>query len=351
MNSNIKKFIAPKAQILIVDDNIVTLNAEKELLELYQMNVSVVQSGHECLEIIKTQKFDIIFIDHIMPNMDGIDTAIAIRNLPNQYYKNLILIALTCNDSPHIFSTYIKNGFNDFLEKPLDLGLLNRVLRTYLSRNLIIEEPITSTSKKDYDNLNIPNVDVKKALLYCGNDINKYLSLLTVAYNDGKKKCLLIKEYAHNKDLNNYMIEVHSLKSVSSIIGNHNLSLLAKQHEEASLNGDLNFIEENFNNLILQYQLFLKNIEPFTINSRVPSRNKIKRFNKDKVIELIKSVANSIDDFDLDNSFKYLDELLHYNLGKDQIDILYKVKDYLNLFDYDSAYDLTAKLNEKITIL
>lgn len=348
MNNNIKKFIAPKAQILIVDDNIVTLNIEKELLELYEINVSVVQSGHECLELIKSQKFDIIFIDHIMPNMDGIDTAIAIRNLPNQYYKNLILIALTCNDSPHIFSTYIKNGFNDFLEKPLDLRLLNRVLRTYLSRNLIIEAPTTSQSKKDYYNLNIPNIDVKKALLYCGNNINRYLSLLTVAYNDGKKKCLLIKEYALNKDLNNYMIEVHSLKSVSTILGNHKLSLLAKQHEEASLNGNLSFIEENFNNLILQYELFLKNIKPFTINSRISSKKERKGFNEIKVLELIKSVANSIDDFDLDNSFKYLDELLNYNLGKDQIDILYKVKDYLNLFDYDSAYDLTAKLSEKI---
>lgn len=225
-------FIAPKARVLIVDDNMVTLNFEKELLEQYQMNISIAKSGFECLELIKKEKFDIVFIDHIMPDMDGITTAHNIRKLSGEYYENLILIALTCNDSPNLLSNYIKNGFNDFVKKPINNKILNCVLKTYLPRNIIENCNIYNDKVNKSYYLNIPDIDLKSALIYFENDINKYLALLTVAYNDGIHKCSLIKKHALNKDIKNYMIEVHSLKSVCAIIGNYTLSNLAKQHEE-----------------------------------------------------------------------------------------------------------------------
>lgn len=340
-------FIAPKAKVLIVDDNMVTLNFEKELFQKYKMNISIAKNGFECLELIKKEKFDIIFIDHIMPDIDGISTANNIRNIPDDYYKNLTLIALTCNDSPNILSNYIKNGFNDFIKKPINNKILSCVLKTYIPRNVIEDCNIFNKEiTKSYD-LNIPNIDLKNAFIYFENDINKYLSLLTVAYDDGINRCSLIKKYALNRDIKNYMIEVHSLKSVCAIIGDYNLSDLASQHEEEALNGNLEFVIKNHENIIMKYEAFLSNIRPFIIPSKIPHLNVLKKFNKTKVLNLIKSLINSIDDFDLDESFKCLDELSRYNFKKIQIELLSKIKECLNIFDYDSAYTLALTLNKE----
>ena len=341
-------FIAPKAKVLIVDDNMVTLNFEKKLLEQYQMNISIAKNGFECLELIKKERFDIVFIDHIMPDMDGISTANNIRKLSNEYSKDLILIALTCNDSPNLLSNYIKNGFNDFVKKPINNKILSCVLKTYLPRNTIEGYTISNTKvNKSYD-LNIPDIDLKSSLIYFENDINKYLTLLTVAYNDGIHKCPLIKKYALNKDIKNYMIEVHSLKSVCAIIGNYSLSNLAKLHEKEALNGNLEFVIKNHDNLIMQYKSFLSNIKPFIITSKFPYVNALKKFNKTEVLDLLNSLISSIDDFDLDESFKHLDKLSEYNFNNIQSELLSKLKDSLNIFDYDSAYILSLKLNKEV---
>lgn len=341
-------FIAPKAKVLIVDDNMVTLNFEKELFQKYKMNISIAKNGFECLELIKKEKFDIVFIDHIMPHMDGISTANNIRKLSNEYYKNLILIALTCNDSPNLLSNYIKNGFNDFVKKPINNKILSSVLKTYLPRNIIEDYSMCNNKANKSHDLNIPDIDLKSALIYFENDMNKYLALLTVAYNDGIHKCSLLKKYALNKDIKNYMIEVHSLKSVCATIGNNNLSNLAKQHEEEALNGNLAFVIKNHKNLIMQYESFLNDVKPFITTSKTPYLNPLKKFNKTEVLCLLKSLISSINDFDLDESFKYLDKLSEYNFNKIQLELLSDIKEYLNIFDYDSAYVLSLKLNKEV---
>lgn len=339
-NNPIKHFIAKEAKILIVDDSNVTLKIEEDLLKTYGINVSTAKSGLECINLLKSNRFDIIFMDHIMPDMDGIETTQQIRKMNDTYFKDVIIIALTANTSPNISSMYIKNGFNDFLEKPINSSILNKFLRTYLPRRYIIETDFIPNHTNELYNIEIKNVDTKKAIQHCGGNIDNYISLLQVAYFDGKNKIKELRTLVNNRDIENYTIEVHALKTVAALIGDSLLSKLAKRHELAGSSKDLDYIIENIDFLLTSYDNLLENIKPVLPNNDTDILPKITNFNTEDLLDLITSIAHAIDNFDLDAANESLNHLLNFNLPESQILILHKVKSYMNIFDYDNAYEL-----------
>lgn len=346
-NSAIKNFKAPKAKILIVDDCNVTLKFEEDLMRTYDIDVSIANSGEECINLVKTKKFDMIFIDHIMPYMDGIETVSKIRNLNDEYFKNVIIIALTAITSSNNFSMYIKSGFNDLLEKPLDNFKLNKILYTYLPKEYIFFNISAKPIDKKYNEIEIKikNIDVQKAINNYSGSIDNYLSLLSVAYHDGKQKLKMIKAFADNQDIQRYTIEVHSLKTVAALIGDSNLSQLSKIHEIAGTNNDLDFILENVDSLLNTYSNLLNNIELLLPKENTAIKPKIKDFTNEHLSNLVNSIANSLDNFDLDSANESLTYLMNYDLPDAQISILNKVKEYMDIFDYDNAYELITNLN------
>ncbi len=131
------KFICPDAEILIVDDTPVNLVVAKGMLKDSQAKVTTAESGEDCLELIKTKHYDIIFLDHKMPGMDGIETLNAAREMegPSQLSK---YIALTANSGATLREEYISKGFNDYLPKPIKADALKKILSNYLPDNLKI---------------------------------------------------------------------------------------------------------------------------------------------------------------------------------------------------------------------
>lgn len=348
MNNAIKHFIAKEAKILIVDDSNVTLKIEEDLMKTYEMNVSTAKSGEECIHLLKNNTYDIIFMDHIMPGMDGIETTKKIRNMDDEYYKNVIIIALTANTSPNVSSLYIQNGFNDFLEKPIETLKLNKFLRTYLPRKYIVETQILEGSIGEFETIEIKGVDTKKAIQHCCGNVENYLSLLSVAYYDGKKKIDEIREFAKTKDVENYTIEVHALKTVATLIGDSNLSLSAKRHEIAGVNNDIKYISENVNDLLSIYDELLNNIKLVLPEENSIVKPQIENFTTEDLTSLVTVIATAIDNFDLDSANESLNELLGYNLTTEQISVLNKVRSFMNIFDYDNAYELIT--NFKFTL-
>lgn len=347
-NIIIKHFAAPKAKILIVDDSNVTLKVEEDMIKTYGINVTTAKSGKECLSLLTTEKYDIIFMDHMMPNMDGIETTLRIRNMKDEYFKKVIIIALTATITPNSSSMYLQNGFNDFLKKPLENIQLNKFLRTYLPRKYIIETAAPEFNASSFDKIKIKDVDTRKAIQNCFGNIDNYLSLLSVAYYEGKNKIKVIKNCAANKDIKNYTIEVHALKSVAELIGDMKLFELAKHHEIAGTEDDLKFILENVDFLLNSYNELLNNIKPVLPKENAKSTPKIKDFTNDYLLNLIEDIANAIDNFDLDSASEVLSLVLDYELTNSQITVLNKVKSYMNIFDYDNAYELIT--NFKYTL-
>lgn len=135
--SNKEKFVATSANVLVVDDNKVNFTVCKGLMKYYGFAPDFASGGRECLKMIQEKKYDIIFLDHQMPEMNGIETLEKIRDLYPNIYKSTPVVALTANESAHSKSEYLGYGFRDYLSKPIDADRLHNILGTYLPKEKV----------------------------------------------------------------------------------------------------------------------------------------------------------------------------------------------------------------------
>ena len=131
------KFTAPEAKILIVDDNALNLKVAAGLMKPYRMQLFTAESGARAIEMLRAEKFDLVFMDHMMPEMDGVETTKIIRNQNGEYFRSLPIIALTANAVNGAREMFINSGMNDFLAKPIEVEVLDKMLRNYLPKRCI----------------------------------------------------------------------------------------------------------------------------------------------------------------------------------------------------------------------
>ncbi len=141
--SNEVEFTAPEALVLIVDDNEMNLKVAKGLLIPYKVKTVTASSGKDALELIKRQKFDMIYMDHMMPDMDGIETVSHIRKSDDEYNRNIPIVALTANAVSGVKEMFLKAGFQDFVSKPIENAALKRSLKKWLPKEKIQKEQET----------------------------------------------------------------------------------------------------------------------------------------------------------------------------------------------------------------
>ena len=139
-------FEAPEANILVVDDNDINLDVFQTLLTRTKMNIVSADSGKACLELVKKEHFHIIFMDHMMPEMDGVETLHEIQKLTQFPNENTPVIALTANALSGAREFYLKEGFADFMTKPIDSHLLEELLASYLPEELVKRTPPSTVS-------------------------------------------------------------------------------------------------------------------------------------------------------------------------------------------------------------
>ena len=138
-NLGTKKFVAPEASVLVVDDNIMNLKVMEGLLRPYKMKVFVAESGQEALDKLSTMAYDFVFMDHMMPEMDGVECFHRIRQRPGKYFQDVPIIALTANAIAGAREMFLSEGFQDFVAKPVEITALERVLRKYIPAEKIHE--------------------------------------------------------------------------------------------------------------------------------------------------------------------------------------------------------------------
>jgi len=130
-------FVCRDANILVVDDNLTNLNVARGLLKKYEANVITALSGKECLNILANQEIDMIFLDYMMPEMNGIDTLNNIRAMENEKFRVLPVIALTANVVNGAREMFLEAGFNDYISKPIAVDRMEKALKTFIPRNKI----------------------------------------------------------------------------------------------------------------------------------------------------------------------------------------------------------------------
>ena len=272
-----KRMYCKGVRALVVDDEPMNLNVAKGIFKRYGMEVSTADSGAEAVKMCKEQTYDIVFMDHMMPGMDGVETMKRIRYDAGKHHRDFPIVALTANALSTAREMFIAEGFDGFISKPIELAELERVLRHVLSKTLItyVDENETDDAWFVYQNgdTNTENtsttndtvsdtqnnglddsislapladygIDINLGLKYC-QDGEIYMSLLEQYAQEFDEKLECMEDFYKKKDLENYTILVHALKSTSLMIGDKSLSEEAKALELAGKNRDLEFIEKN----------------------------------------------------------------------------------------------------------
>lgn len=237
-------FTAPQAKILVVDDNEVNLQVAEGLLKKFGINCTKALSGYETLELLKNQKFDIIFLDHQMPGMDGLETLSKIRQkeIDLAETEKSIVVALSANAVNGAREMFLSKGFNDFLSKPVQGKDFAACLSKWLPKNLIKYSDNAKESEEKtevMDNIIPPDfpvlpseiIDVKKAVSFT-DSFETWLKVTKLFISLIKENSDKIQNYFEANDFQNFTIQVHSLKSSARIIGAESLSQIAAELEQ-----------------------------------------------------------------------------------------------------------------------
>jgi signal transduction histidine kinase/DNA-binding NarL/FixJ family response regulator/HPt (histidine-containing phosphotransfer) domain-containing protein len=283
------KFIAPKARILVVDDISTNLKICKGLLLPYKMQVDSCLNGMGAIEFVKNNEYDIVFMDHMMPEMDGVETTKRIRELgdKDKRYLDLPIIALTANAVSGVKEMFISNGFNDFLSKPIDTAKLNVILEKWLPKEKHVKASVEIKRENDSEaKIEIEGMDVKKGIFMTGGTFENYMQTLAVFHKDGMGKIGEIRKCLETNNYPLYTTYMHALKSASASLGAADLSEQAKALETAGNQGDSKFIDSN--NL-----QFLNNLETL-LNHIGTALSSVKKQEVSVDFELLKSELSKL---------------------------------------------------------
>ena len=259
----------PGVRALTVDDEPMNLTVAKNILRRYGMTVITAGSGMEAVDLCKSQKFDIIFMDHMMPVMDGVETMKRIRVVYDREEREIPIVALTANAVSTARETFMSVGFDGFVSKPIELTELERVLRRVLPKSLIKAAPDAPAAPAEKpapaaaipvqaeasapepaadaasvkERLTACGLDTAEGIRFCAEDEEFYITMLRQFSGETEEKFRNMDAFLAEKDLKNYEILVHALKNTLKLIGSDALSERAKAMEFAAKADELEKIE------------------------------------------------------------------------------------------------------------
>ncbi len=324
-----KRFKAPNARILVTDDNNINLKVSASLLNSYGIRVDTADSGKRAIEMCKTTPYDIVFMDHMMPEMDGVEAMKRIRNLVDDKDYRSCIIALTANAIAGVKEMMEQEGFDGYVSKPIDIAYMEQMLLKHLPEELIVyvddtqqieekieEEPIKEVkpskdaSEGDTFEQCLSDFDLEKALTYCGGDMETYEEIIKVYYESGESRIKEFQGFLDNKDYKNYIISVHGLKSSSASIGAMELSERAKKHEFSGKEEKYQFLHDDFDGLVSLYRDTLEKLgRALVCCGRLGAKTEKTHISEETVNRAMNALCSMIDVFDYDGILRLLAEL------------------------------------------
>ncbi|MCI8508016.1 MAG: response regulator [Lachnospiraceae bacterium] len=278
-------FKAPFARALVVDDNEINLRVAEGILKLYDITCTLARSGKEAIELLKDQDMDIVFMDHMMPELDGIETTEIIRRTGGEYGRNLPIIALTANVANGAREMFLQQGFQGFLPKPVGLKTVDKILRRWLPASKIemIDEEKEKESELADDSLlkepeikttvqrNFPYMDIneKQALENMGGQRDMYKELLEYCLEFEVQRKGEIEEKFREQDWKEYTILIHALKGGMRSLGVEEIAQLAQAQEFACKENRIDDAIAGHAHLMEEYDRAHRSIEAYVADMEV----------------------------------------------------------------------------------
>ena len=344
----------PYGKVLIVDDMDTNLYVAKGLLTKYNLKIRTASSGFDVLEMIKEgENFDIIFMDHMMPIMNGIETT---QKLREKDYKGII-VALTANAITGNEQMFIENGFDSFISKPINTIILDNVLKKYI-KDKYPEEAKKNTMQSLINNNKAQTLLQKKNKVnhngHHNEDNNKRKSieqiepkLFQLIYQDAKKSLATMKIAFSQNDIKLYTTNVHAMKTLLANIGETKTSDLASKLEAACINNDLQFVKDNNQFFISQMENLVREMEQVSTN---PIENNDIILEDHKYLnQQLTLILEACDNYDDTIIYQILDRIMSNKWKNETLSLLNSIKDTLFLHsNFESVSEQVKTLQTRI---
>lgn len=337
---------APDTKVLVVDDNIVNLKVASGLLSIHGIVPVTAVSGFDALTVLHRQKFDIIFMDHLMPEMDGIETTHAIRKMQNDN-KDAIIIALTANAMSGMKERFINEGMNDFLAKPIEKDDFDKILAKWLPENKITRKKPKKTEDKIA--VHIPGIDTATGIRYAGNSLPIYIDILETYVLDATNKIELLGKALEENNIHDFTTHIHALKSASLSIGASYAGMLAERLEKAGIEGKHTFIEENANNCFETITEIIENINSFIETHKKTQKaeqSQKEEGSSDFFKETCKSIKQEAENFNIIEIQSKIETLKSFSWQQEEETIIEKLWQAADSYNYEAILETLEALSD-----
>ena len=339
-------FRAPNAKILVVDDTEMNLTVIMSLLKKTKIQIDTAMSGKEALLLASKNKYDIVFIDHMMTEMDGIETLHKMRE--EGLNTETPAVALTANAVSGAREMYLEAGFTSYLSKPIDSAKLEMLIKEMLPEDKIEKVTVVESEGMGDDAVpesietadlpgwlkEIQELDVFSGIKYCGS-VDGYISVLTTYHETYPVKSSEIKDFYEKGDIENYTVKVHALKSSSRIIGAAEISALSAKLEEAGKMKNSDFIKEYTDTLLSMYGALDEKLAPFDKKDE-----SLPLIDKKQLLEAYQTIYEIAGCMDFSLMDIILTDLQKYSFEKEDEKILSDIKMKFNELEWDDISEI-----------
>ena len=346
-----EKFIAPTANVLVVDDTPLNLTVFKSLLKKTELNIDTQDRGIKAIKAACTKKYDIIFLDHMMPEMDGIETYKELMKREDNLNKDTPYVCLTANAISGAREQYIDAGFNDYLTKPIESEKLEEMLLRYLpAEKVIIKDDNGENTGNDDENALIPvelfdigELDINNAMSHCGSAeiymdiLHSFVQMIDDCINEAEK-------YAGSGDLSDAAVKIHAIKSEMRTIGAYEIGDLAEKLEMAAKAGDANTLDKESPSLfsvsreLVDKLVFLKT-EEITNDESLPD------ISEEELSHIYDEINTDVEEFEFDKVDELVDELKKHHIPDAHLEEVKTIYHMVENLDYDQIPDVIGNGN------
>ena len=356
----VKEFVAPTANILMADDAEMNITVATGLMKPLKMSIDVATNGKEALEMAMTKEYDIIFMDHMMPIMDGIEATKAIRRLADAkpYLKDVPIIAISANTVAEMGELFLANGMNDIIEKPIEFKTICKKLEYWLPKDKIeyldkdeqLEDNKTTSKEEveinkvnDNKQLKLEGIDVELGIKYSGSE-ELFYKLLSDFYKLIDMKSTKLEKCLSDNMIRDYTIEVHALKNVARMIGAMSLSEEFEMLEKFGNNENMVGLIRETPFVIKHYRKYKNILKAF---SEIDDKNK-KKGDANIIKALLQKIIDAVDNFDIDSLDSTLSELEGYVIDKDIKDDMELLRAYVADVAMEDIINITNNMIKKL---
>lgn len=307
-------FEAPNVRLLVVDDNAINRKVFINLLKQTKVQIDEAESGKECIDMVQKTYYDAIFLDHMMPELDGIETLHIMKGLTDYPCKNTPVIALTANAIQGAKEMYIKEGFDNFISKPIRPNKLENMILELLPTELISGNSVNTVGQCDSELPYIEGLDWKIAMDHLMDEdiiretIRDLYSTM-MAEKEYLQKCL--NDIDDDQMLKNYRVKIHSMKNSLALIGMMELSNEAKALEMAAADGDRDVILEHSEEFMAKWIECKERLAVL-----VTEKTDKTKVDVPIIRELLTDLKTSMEEMDIDKADDIMKELKSYEYAE-----------------------------------